>query len=196
VKLINIFAGSLVVPLFLLTSAGAGAQSELANSSIEPFTCNLGTPATAIFTNFAHRLPLLMTLSPHYSEAGAVINLPKGTPANTVSFEVIATPASAPILSKTTGAIFVAGTTSGDGFFGGIVPQSMSGNRKRMFLNFNLQNLPTGRSALPNTTITSLFIGAFNGHTSKPGTIMFDNVVVNGQSVTTKIMTADQNACL
>jgi len=192
----SFFARTLVVPLFLLAPAAAFAQSELGNLSMQPFSCNLGTPATATFTNFGGSLPLLITLSPHDSEAGAVIILPPGLRANTVSFEVITNPTSGPILSKATGAIFVAGTTSGDGFFGGTVPQSVNGSRKRMFLNFNLQNLRTGLSVAPDATVTSLYIGAFNGHTSKSGTIMFDHVVVNGQNVTNKILTPDQSACL
>ena len=198
-KLLGILSGGAAIVLGLAPLAAFAATEPTTLGpalAMQPFICDPG--ATSMFQNAGGHFPLVITLFAPGGEAGAIITVPPGLPTNTVSFQVIPNSQSPSVLNQNNssiGAIFITGVTSTGGTFGGSTPNSITGNLvkgKNLQYNFNLQNMIDGTSATPGSTITALFIGAYS---TPNATVSLDNVIVDGQLVTTKILTLGPSFC-
>lgn len=177
----------------------AAITPQAINGTVQPFICidagttNGGTFAS--FTNVANRFPLLANLDGPLDQVGLVVNLPAGTPASTVSFEVVPNQTSKNLYIAIGGNYItpqgVTGTFRSDN-----IPNSIFGNQvknKNLQYNFNLLNLINGVGNVPipaGSTLTFLLIDVEELFPALvPGSVLIDNVIVNGHAVPNKDVT-------
>ncbi len=169
------------------------------SSFVQPYICidngttNGGT--FAAFTNVANRFPLLANLDGPLDQVGLVVNIPAGTPASTVSFEVVPNASSRNLYIAIGGNYITPGGVTGT-FRSDNIPNSIFGNQvknKNLQYNFNLLNLINGVGNVPipaGSTLTFLLIDVEELFPAlQPGSVLVDNVIVNGHPVANKDVT-------
>ncbi|MBS1955837.1 MAG: hypothetical protein JST89_16755 [Cyanobacteria bacterium SZAS-4] len=169
------------------------------DSSVQPYICidngttNGGTFAS--FTNVANRFPLLANLDGPLDQVGLVVNLPSGTPATTVSFEVVPN-ASTKNLYIAIGGNYITPQGVTGTFRSDNIPNSIFGNQaknKNLQYNFSIPNLINAVGNVPvpaGSTLTFLLIDVEELFPAlQPGSVLVDNVIVNGHAVAHKDVT-------
>ncbi len=179
------------------------AQSDLAttqvlSSSVQPYICiNAGTGGGtfAAFTTVANRFPLLANLDGPLDQVGLVVNLPAGTPAHTVSFEVVPNSTTRNLYMAIGGNYITPGGVTGT-FRSDNIPNTIVGNQikdKNLQFTFDLSNLINGVGNLPipaGSTLTFLLIDVEELFPALvPGSVLVDNVFVNGHLIAHKNVT-------
>jgi hypothetical protein len=168
-------------------------------SFVQPYLCidtaTTGGGTTAAFVNVANRFPLFANLDGPLDEVGLVVSVPAGTPAHTVSFEVVPTSTTANLFIAIGGTYVTPSGTTGI-FLSNNQPNIIVGNQakgKNLQYTFDLSNLinAVGNVPIPaGSTLTFLLIDAEELFPAlKPGSVFIDNVLVNGVPVPNKNVT-------
>ncbi|HEY9732161.1 MAG TPA: hypothetical protein V6C89_09620 [Drouetiella sp.] len=182
------------------SSSSALHQTLVGGSSfVQPYLCidnaTTGGGTTASFTNVANRFPLFANLDGPLDEVGLVVNIPAGTPAHTVSFEVVPTATTSNLFIAIGGTYVTPSGTTGI-FLSNNQPNIIAGNQakgKNLQYTFDLNNLINAVGDVPipaGSTLTFLLIDAEELFPSlQPGSVFIDNVLVNGVPVPNKNVT-------
>ncbi len=177
----------------------AVSTPQVVSSSVQPYICiDAGTTnggTFAAFTNVANRFPLLANLDGPLDQVGLVVNLPSGTPAHMVSFEVIPNATTKNLYIAIGGNYVTPGGATGT-FRSDNIPNSVLGNQvknKNLQFNFDLLNLINGVGDVPipaGSTLTFLLVDVEELFpTLVPGSVLVDNVIVNGHAIDHKDVT-------
>ncbi|MBI2809212.1 MAG: hypothetical protein HYX67_00050 [Candidatus Melainabacteria bacterium] len=167
--------------------------------TVQPYICidnaTTGGGTFASFTNVANRFPLLANLDGPLDQVGLVVNLQAGTPVGTVSFEVAPNSSTQNLYIAIGGNYITPGGVTGT-FRSDNIPNSIFGNQaknKNLQYNFDLFNLINGVGDVPippGSTLTFLLIDVEELFPALvPGSVLVDNVFVNGHAVSHKDVT-------
>ncbi len=166
------------------------------SASVQPYICidnaTTGGGTFATFTNVANRFPLLANLDGPLDQVGLVVNLPSGVPTHTVSFEVVPNSTTRNLYIAIGGNYVTPGGATGT-FRSDNIPNTIVGNQiknKNLQYTFDLSNLINGVGDLPipaGSTLTFLLIDVEELFPALvPGSVLIDNVLVNGQPIPAK----------
>jgi hypothetical protein len=180
-------------------AAVVAAPQFVTTASVQPYICidqgTTGGGTFASFTNVANRFPLLANLDGPLDQVGLVVNLQANTPATTVSFEVVPNSTTQNLYIAIGGNYITPGGVTGT-FRSDNIPNSIFGNQvkgKNLQYNFNLQNLINGVGDVPipaGSTLTFLLIDVEELFPALvPGSVLVDNVIVNGHAIAHKDVT-------
>jgi len=167
-------------------------------STVQPYICiNAGTGGGtfAQFNTVANRFPLLANLDGPLDQVGLVVNLPSGTPAHTVTFEIIPSSTTRNLYIAIGGNYITPGGVTGT-FRSDNIPNTIVGNPvkdKNLQFTFDLSNLINGVGNVPipaGSTLTFLLIDVEELFPALvPGSVLVDNVFVNGVPISHKDVT-------
>lgn len=183
----------------LFTSSALHTTLVNGAASVQPYICidtaTTGGGTFASFTNVANRFPLLANLDGPLDQVGLVVNLPSGVPAHTVSFQVVPNSTTQNLYIAIGGNYITPNGTTGT-FRSDNIPNTIVGNQiknKNLQYTFDLSNLINGVGNLPipaGSTLTFLLINVEELFPALvPGSVLIDNVLVNGQPVPDKVVT-------
>ena len=183
----------------LFTSNAVQTALISGSANVQPYICidtaTTGGGTFASFTNVANRFPLLANLDGPLDQVGLVVNLPSGVPTHTVSFEVVPNSTTRNLYIAVGGTYITPGGGTGS-FRSDNIPNTILGNQiknKNLQYTFDLSNLINGVGNLPipaGSTLTFLLIDVEELFSALvPGSVLIDNVLVNGQPIPGKDVT-------